>query len=80
MDKKRIVITALIGAIAVSTLSVSLTLAWYASSNKLKVSSFDIDMNGDAQLLLSTSKELETFKDKLTKEDLMEDLKKLITE
>ena len=72
MNKKRIVITALIGAIAVSTLSVSLTLAWYASSNRLKVSSFDIDMNGDVQLLLSTSKELETFKDKLTKEDLVE--------
>lgn len=62
----------MIGAIAVSTLSVTLTLAWYASSNRLKVSSFDIDMNGNEQLLLSTSKELETFKDELTKEDLVE--------
>ena len=72
MNKRRIILTALIGAIAVSTLSVSLTLAWYASSNRLKVSSFDIDMNGNEQLLLSTSKELDTFKDKLTKEDLVE--------
>ena len=72
MNKKRIIITSLIGAIAISTLSVSLSLAWYASSNRLKVSSFDIDMNGNVQLLLSTSKELETFKDKLTKEDLVE--------
>ena len=72
MDKRRIIITSLIGAIAVSTLSVSLTLAWYSSSNRLKVSSFDIDMNGNVQLLMSTSKELESFKDKLTKEDLVE--------
>ena len=72
MDKRRIIITSLIGAVAVSTLSVSLTLAWYSSSNRLKVSSFDIDMNGNVQLLMSTSKELESFKDKLTKEDLVE--------
>ena len=63
----------MIGAIAISTLSVSLTLAWYASSNRLKVNSFDIDMSGNVQLLLSTSKELDTFKDKLTKEDLVEE-------
>lgn len=73
MDKRRIIITAMIGAIAVSTLSVSLTLAWYASSNRLKVNSFDIDMNGNVQLLMSTSKELNSFKEKLTKEDLVEE-------
>ena len=73
MNKRRIIITAMIGAIAVSTLSVSLTLAWYASSNRLKVSSFDIDMNGNVQLLMSTSKELDSFKDKLTKEDLVDE-------
>ena len=72
MKKSRIIITAMIGAIAISTLSVSLTLAWYSSSNKLKVSSFDIDMNGNVQLLMSTSKELESFKEELTKEDLVE--------
>ena len=72
MNKRRIILTTLIGAIAISTLSVSLTLAWYSSSNRLKVSSFDIDMNGNVQLLMSTSKELESFKDKLTKQDLVE--------
>ena len=73
MNKRRIILTTLIGAIAISTLSISLTLAWYSSSNKLKVSSFDIDMNGDVQLLMSTSKELDSFKEELTKEDLMEE-------
>ena len=63
----------MIGAIALTTLSVSLSLAWYASSDKLKVNSFDIDMNGNVQLLMSTSKELDTFKEKLTREDLVTD-------
>ena len=72
MNKRRIVLTAMIGAIAISTLSVSLSLAWYASSDKLKVNSFDIDLSGNVQLLMSTSKELDTFKEKLTAEDLIE--------
>ena len=73
MNKRRIIISTLVGAIAVSTLSVSLSLAWYSSSNRLKVSAFDIDMNGDVELLVSTSKELETFKENLTTEDLVDD-------
>ena len=76
MNKRRIVITALVGAIAVSTLSMTLTLAWYSSSDRLKVSTFDIDMNGNVQLLMSTSKDLETFKENLTNEDLVEAIKK----
>lgn len=72
MDKRRIIISSMIGAVALTTLSVSLTLAWYGSSDRLKVSSFDIDMSGDVQLLMSTSKELESFKQRLTKEDLVE--------
>lgn len=73
MNKRRIVLTAMIGAIAISTLSVSLSLAWYASSDKLRVNSFDIDLSGNVQLLMSTSKELDTFKEKLTSEDLIKD-------
>ena len=72
MNKRRIILTALIGAIAVSTLSLSLTLAWYGSSDRLKINSFDIDMSGNVQLLMSTSKDIESFKDKLTNEDLVE--------
>ena len=72
MNKRKIILTAMIGAVALTTLSVSLTMAWYASSDRLKISSFDIDLNGDVQLLMSTSKELESFKEKLTKKDLVE--------
>ena len=72
MNKRRIILSALIGAIAVSTLSLSLTLAWYGSSDRLKINTFDIDMSGNVQLLMSTSKDIESFKDKLTNEDLVE--------
>ena len=73
MNKRRIILGALIGAIAASALSISFSLAWYSSSDRLKVSTFDIDMNGDVELLMSTSKELETFKEELTKEELMDE-------
>ena len=72
MNKRRIILTTLIGAIAVSTLSISLSLAWYSGSDRLKVGTFDIDMSGDVELLMSTSKELETFKEELTSEDLVD--------
>ena len=72
MNQRRIIIGAMIGAIAISALSISLSLAWYSSSDRLRVSSFDIDMSGDVELLMSTSKELETFKEELTKDDLVE--------
>ena len=72
MNKRRIIISAFIGAIAISTLSISLTLAWYSSSDRLRVNTFDIDMNGNVQLLMSTSKDLDTFKENLTSEDLIE--------
>ena len=72
MNKRRFILGTLIGAIAISTLSISLSLAWYSSSDRLKVSTFDIDMNGDVDLLMSTSKELDTFKQSLTTEDLVD--------
>lgn len=73
MNKKRIILTALIGATALAALPISLTLAWYGSSDRLKVNSFDIDMNGDVQLLMSTSKDLSTFKQELKTSDLVEE-------
>ncbi len=72
MNKKRIILTSLIGIGAIAAVSVSLTWAWYASSDRLKINSFDIDMNGNVELLMSTSKELNTFKEELTSKDLIE--------
>lgn len=72
MNKRKIILTALIGATALAALPISLTLAWYASSDHLKINSFDIDMSGNVQLLISTSKELDSFKEKLTNKELVE--------
>ena len=72
MNKRKIILTALIGMTALSALSASLTLAWYSSSDRLKISTFEIDMSGDVQLLMSTSKDIESFKQELTKEDLVD--------
>ena len=71
MNKRRIIIGSLVGAAALMLVPISLTVAWYSSSDRLKISSFDIDLNGNVQLLMSTSKELDSFKTKLTKEDLV---------
>ena len=70
MNKKRIIVSALIGTIALSALSLSISLAWYASSSRLQVESIDISIKGDAHLLVSTSEERDSFKESLTKEDL----------
>jgi len=72
MNKRKIILTALIGATALSTLSATLTMAWYSSSDRLKINSFEIDMSGNVQLLISTSKEIDTFKQELTKDELVE--------
>ena len=66
-------LSAIIGATAISALSVSLSLAWYASSDRLKINSIDIGIKGDQFLLMSTSPELETFKEELTDDDLKVD-------
>lgn len=61
MNKRRIFVSSLVGAIALVGLSVSLTLAWYASSDRLSVRSLDVGVAGSADLRLSTSPELDTF-------------------
>lgn len=69
MNKKRTIILAtLIGVVALS--SVSLTLAWYSSSTTLYIDSIEVSINGERNLLISTSDDLDTFKEKLTNEDL----------
>ena len=70
MNKKRIIVSAMVGTIALSALSLSISLAWYASSARLQVESIDISIKGDAHLLVSTSEERDSFKESLTKEDL----------
>ena len=76
MTKKRLILTALIGTIAIGTLSASITLAWYGASNLLSVNYFDITIVGNTTLKLSTSKDLDSFREDLTSKQLKEDMEK----
>ena len=66
--KQRIIMSSIIGSVALSALSLSITLAWYASSDRVNVSAFEVQINGDHDLLISTNSDLSTFKDSLEKE------------
>ena len=73
MNKKKIISSAIIGTIALVGLSVSLTLAWYAASDRLSVQKLQLDVAGQADLKVSTSMELDSFKSELNltpKEDI----------
>ena len=73
MTKKRIILTSAIGTVALGTLAVSLTLAWYGASNLLSINTFDITIEGNTTLKISTSRELDTFKEELTARELKEE-------
>ena len=70
MKKSKAILSLMIGTIALSVLSLSFSLAWYASSDRLLVNTIDIDLRGEAHLLISTSPEKETFKESLETEEL----------
>ena len=50
MNKKRILISAMVGTIAFAALSVSLTLAWYGASDRLAISGLDVSVFSTADL------------------------------
>ena len=70
MDKKRIVLTALVGTIALAAVSVSITLAWYGSSNRLSVNYLDVGISGDDHLKVSLTNEEGSFVSHLGNEQL----------
>ena len=68
--KRRIIITVIPSTVALLALSLSITFAWYASSDRLTVDSFEVKLKCDNNLLLSTSDDPSTFKSTLEKEEL----------
>lgn len=64
MNKSRLIITSLVGTIALGALSLSMSLAWYASGDRLSVSAVDMEIGGQ-NIRVSTSKDLSTFKNEL---------------
>lgn len=67
--RRRLILGFFIGMIGLSVTSLSLSLAWYASSNFLQVSPVDIKIQSDRLLMLSTTPNKEDFKESLSLED-----------
>ena len=63
--KRRLIISSLISASALLALSLSFSLAWYSSSDRLTISSVDLEVKTDPMLKVSTSNDLSTFVDSL---------------
>ena len=65
MNKSRLILSSLVGTIALGALSLSMSLAWYASGDRLSISAVDMTINSDTGVKVSTSKDLDTFKQEL---------------
>lgn len=76
MNYKRLVITSLVGSIGLAVLSLSLSLAWYNTSENLYLDTVVVQVNGDQDISISTSGKPGTFKDyvKFHKEEPKNDL------
>ena len=72
MNKRRLVISLILGTVALSVISLSASLAWYASSDRLQVNMIDLDVRTDESvgLFISTEKDENSFKPKLENKDL----------
>lgn len=69
MEKSRLLLISLIGLTALSAMSLATSLAWYSSATNLKVNTLEIEIDGDKDLLISTSAEGEK-KEKLVSTEL----------
>lgn len=69
MNTKKIILTLYVGIIALSTLGLSFSLAWYASSSQLHVDSIEIALDCDRDLKISTSSNFENLTDILSREE-----------
>ena len=69
--KQRIILSSIVGSVALSALSLSITLAWYAGSDRLSINAFNIEIVGSHNLLISTVKDdRESYHEELKTEDL----------
>ena len=74
MNKRKLVISLILGTVALSVIGLSASLAWYASSDRLLVNTIDLDLRTDESvgLYISTRPEEESFKESLDTSELNE--------
>lgn len=61
MNFRKVIITSLVGSIGITALSLSLSIAWYNTSENLYLDTLVISVSGEQQLRISTSGEEGTF-------------------
>ena len=61
MNKRRLIISSMVAATALVAVSLSFSIAWYSSGDRLAISAVDITLKTDPLLKVSTSNELSTF-------------------
>ena len=61
MNKRKIIISALTGTIALTALSISITLAWYGARDRLSIENLEVGVTGKGDLKISLSPEMDSF-------------------
>ena len=72
MNKRKIIISALTGTIALAALSISLSLAWYGANDRLSVENLEVGVSGKGNLKISFSSERDTFVEDIVDEEKIE--------
>ena len=72
MNKNHLILTSLVGVTALGALSLSMSLAWYASGDRLGISAVDMNVKTDSLIRVSASNELSTFTNELNLNSLDE--------
>ena len=70
MKIKKIILTLYVSIIALSTVGLSFSIAWYSNSTKLKVDAFRLSIDTEDELKISTTAEYSDSKTHLTQADL----------
>ena len=69
MNKRRIIISTLVGTIALTTLSISISLAWYGARDRLSVDNLEINVSAKGNLRISKTGAEGSFVSDLVNED-----------
>ena len=66
MNTKKIILALYVGIIALSTLGLSFSIAWYAASSRLQVNVINMEIDADAELKISETNNILDATDKLS--------------
>lgn len=71
MNKNRLTLAFFTGVIALSVVSVTSSIAWYALSSRVSIGAVEISIEGERSIRLSTSANIEDAKENISYDDLI---------